>query len=207
MIRTMVAGIDEAGRGALAGPVVACACIVRPEVHKRRGFWSPHTRGTEVMICDSKQLTPAERERSLLWLLDNASFGIGIVSQASVDQVGILKANHMAMCHALSLLRRKTPVEHVFVDGKDAYTFDVPHTSIIRGDQSEPCIAAASIIAKVTRDHLMCRACSIFPGYGFSEHKGYGTQSHYESLTKLGVSILHRKTFTKTFLSEQLELL
>ena len=204
-----VAGIDEAGRGALAGPVVAGACLITAELFLRRGsvpWWSPSKKGRKIRIADSKQLTSEERAQSFAWICTNIPFGVGIVSQEVIDAKGILFANQLAMRRALSMLRSKTDITRVLVDGKDAFTFELPHTSIIRGDQTESCIAAASIVAKVTRDTLMCRAERIFPGYKFAEHKGYGTEPHRESLSKLGVSVLHRRTFVKTFLSEQLSL-
>ncbi len=205
----LTAGIDEAGRGALAGPVVAGACMIPVALFKRGRsavWWSPTKRGSEIAIADSKQLTPEERARSFLWICAHVPFGVGIVSQEIIDQKGILYANQLAMRKALAMLRGKTQIDHTLVDGNDKFTFDVPHTSIIRGDQSEPCIAAASIVAKVTRDTLMQRADGIFPGYGFAEHKGYGTDTHRQNIAREGVCILHRKTFVKTFLTEQLAL-
>jgi ribonuclease HII len=202
-----IAGIDEAGRGALAGPVVAGACLITCELFRRRGsvpWWSPDRKGRDIRIADSKQLTPEERSVSFAWICSHMPFGVGIVSQEIIDAKGILFANQLAMRRALHMLRSKTDITRVLVDGKDAFTFDLPHASIIRGDQTEANIAAASIVAKVTRDRLMCRAERIFPGYGFDEHKGYGTEPHRRSLSALGVSALHRKTFVKTFLSEQL---
>ncbi len=205
-----IAGIDEAGRGALAGPVVAGACLIHCELHKRRGavpWWSPTKRGSDVKIADSKHLTPEERLRSFAWICEHLPFGVGIVSQEIIDTKGILFANQSAMRRALSMLRTKTDVQHLLIDGRDAFTFALPHTSIIRGDQTEPSIAAASIVAKVTRDLLMCRAEHVFPGYGFDEHKGYGTEPHRTMLRALGLCPLHRRTFVKTFLTEQLQLM
>ncbi len=205
-----IAGIDEAGRGALAGPVVAGACVITKELFVHRGsvpWWSPHKTGREIRIADSKHLSPEERLVSFAWICENLPFGVGIIGSDIIDSRGILLSNQMAMRRALAMLRAKTHIESALIDGKDAFTFDVPHTSVIRGDQSHACIAAASIVAKVTRDLLMQRAEHVFPGYGFAVHKGYGTPLHREGLTNLGPCVLHRSLFISTFLSKQLSLI
>lgn len=205
-----VAGIDEAGRGALAGPVVAGACVITKELFARRGsvnWWSPNKKGRAIRIADSKHLTPEERLITFRWICENLPFGVGIVGSDIIDAKGILASNQMAMRRALAMLKSKAKVTSALIDGKDAFTFDVPHTSVIRGDQSHACIAAASIIAKVTRDLLMQRAEHVFPGYGFAVHKGYGTPLHREGLTSLGPCVLHRSLFIGTFLSQQMQLI
>ncbi len=186
-MKTLIVGIDEAGRGALAGPVVAAACSIPVNLKK-----------FPVRIADSKKMTPLEREESFLWLTKHCLFGIGIVSHNVIDEEGILAANERAMQQAVksleSKLKKKQPL-YLLVDGRDKFWFDHPHSSIIRGDDSEKCISAASIIAKVTRDHLIIDLDSKYPGYGFVQHKGYGTVLHTKAIKKLGISKIHRKTF------------
>lgn len=204
-----IAGIDEAGRGALAGPVVAGACVMTQELFEHRGkrkWWSPSKRGSDVIICDSKQMEPEEREAAFAWITEHLPFGVGIVSQDIIDRKGILAANQEAMRRALAQLRQKTSIESILFDGRDKFSFDLPHTSVIRGDSIYPCIAAASIVAKVTRDRLMMKMDRVFQNFAFAVHKGYGTALHHECLLKWGVSTVHRKTFVKTFLAEQTEM-
>lgn len=189
MGRAVIAGLDEVGRGALAGPVVAAACIFgEKKVRLPRG----------VRIADSKMLTVAQREEAFTFLMCHVPFGIGIVEAAHVDTMGILGATELAMQHALAALQRRTKPTYLLVDGRDRFWFDLPHSSIIDGDQLEPCISAASILAKVVRDRLMVRSGTVFPGYGFAEHKGYGTPLHRAMIRKYGPCILHRRTFLDT---------
>ena len=184
---SVIAGIDEVGRGALAGPVVACACVF-----ERKQFRIP--RG--IRITDSKMLTPEEREESFAFLASqNVPFGIGIVEAGVIDAAGILTATERAMQRALQNLRRLIDVTYVLVDGRDHFWFDLPHSSVVSGDVLEPCISAASIIAKVLRDQLMIRSERIFPGYGFDEHKGYGTPFHIARILNVGLSPLHRISY------------
>lgn len=176
-------GIDEAGRGALAGPVCAGACIL-PEIRK-----------FPVRIMDSKQMTPSDREESFEWLMANAVCGVGLVDAAEIDRIGILAATEIAMQQAVAEITAVHPDLYVLVDGRDAFWFDHPHSSVIRGDETEQCIAAASILAKVTRDRWMVELARTLPAYGFTEHKGYGTQVHIDAIRRVGVSSEHRKTF------------
>jgi ribonuclease HII len=187
MSTPVIAGIDEVGRGAVAGPVVACACVF-----ERKNVKVPR----RVRIADSKVLTEEERETSFAFLSgENVPYGIGIVEAAIVDAMGILEATERAMQRALQNLKRLHQVTYLLVDGRDHFWFDLPHSSIIGGDRSEPCISAASIIAKVTRDRLMTRSERVFPGYGFGEHKGYGTPAHMERIRATGLCPLHRRSF------------
>lgn len=197
--------MDEVGRGALAGPVVACACIFDAKTHKHNGKFRV-TGMQDIIIADSKMLTAEAREHSAQWLVSHSSFGIGVVSQELIDTKGILWATQEAMRRALTHLQSKADVTSLLVDGRDHFSFTVPHTSIIRGDSLEPSIAAASILAKVMRDTLMKRAGSVFPLYGFEEHKGYGATTHCDAILEHGPCVIHRKTFLRKLLEGQMSL-
>ncbi|MDO8648351.1 MAG: ribonuclease HII [Candidatus Peregrinibacteria bacterium] len=198
----IIVGIDEAGRGALAGPVVAGACILTANLFRRRKSfhcWSPYKRkkADDALLADSKKLTPDERERSYAWIQGQCAFGVGIVDAETIDREGILVATERAMNMAIaSLALEGEPL--LLVDGRDRFVFPFPHRSIIRGDESEPCIAAASIVAKVTRDRMMREASSSFAHYDFVRHKGYGTQVHLQALREHGPCVLHRLTFLRS---------
>lgn len=178
-----VAGIDEAGRGPLAGPVVAAAVILPPRARIRG-------------LDDSKKLTPRKREELYSKIKKKAlSIGVGIVSEKDIDKINILKATLRAMHEAIERLSI-TP-EHILVDGKkEVPSIRFPQSAIPSGDSKCSSIAAASIIAKVTRDRIMGRLDQEYPGYGFAIHKGYGTRSHKKTLRKLGRSPVHRSSFT-----------
>ena len=198
--QAIIAGIDEAGRGALAGPVVAGACILPFPLHRlgRKNFhWSPSKRESpgSCIIADSKQLTPEQRERAFQWIVATCACGIGIVPHSVIDASGILAATELAMQRALLNLSRTLAPTFLLVDGRDHFWFDLPHSSVIRGDALEPCIAAASILAKVTRDRLMRMHGRLSAAYGFAEHKGYGSQDHIDALRAHGPSPFHRLTF------------
>jgi len=180
---THIVGIDEAGRGALAGPVVAAACILVP----RKKY--------PVKIGDSKKLASHERDESYAWLTDECIFGTGSVDASDVDRIGILAATEIAMQKAVAEVAAVQSNLYLLIDGRDAFWFDHPHSSIIRGDASEKCIGAASIIAKVTRDRYMVSIDSKFPQYGFAQHKGYGTPEHYEAIALHGLLLMHRRSF------------
>ncbi|MBI1812429.1 ribonuclease HII [Candidatus Peregrinibacteria bacterium] len=202
-----IAGLDEAGRGALAGPVVAGACILRRELFRRRYSaprWSPFRKrpDPDCLIADSKQVTPEERATAFEWIIAHCAFGVGMVSAEEIDRRGILWATHRAMKMALAELQTKADVDHLLVDGRDAFFFDCPHTSIIRGDESQPCIAAASIVAKVTRDRWMIGQQQRHARFSFAEHKGYGTTAHIEELKAHGPCSLHRRSFLTRILDE-----
>jgi ribonuclease HII len=176
-----VAGIDEAGRGPLAGPVVAAAVIFPVEV------W---IQGVD----DSKKLSPRRREE-LYSVIRSASLsvGIGIVSHEVIDRINIYRATMQAMAEAVA--RLEPAAEYLLVDGPRYEASAPPHTAIIDGDARCHAIAAASIIAKVTRDRLMADFDREFPGYGFAKHKGYGTQEHMDALRKFGPCGIHRLSF------------
>ncbi len=193
-------GIDEAGRGPLAGPVVAGACHISQELFRRRrafGAWSPWKRkpANDVIIGDSKALASKEREIAYAWITEHCAFGYGMRSQEDIDCFGILAATERAMQAALRMLSKKITPTYLLVDGRDHFWFDYPHRSIVRGDGLEPCIAAASIIAKVTRDRMMMKHAKDFPQYGFERHKGYGSPEHLEAIKKFGPCKLHRYSF------------
>ena len=184
-----VAGVDEAGRGPLAGPVVAAAAILPPR-------WAETGLPAELAgLNDSKQLTAAQREKFFAFLTDcgEIEFGIAAVSAAVIDEINILQATHRAMNDALARLQPLPP--HALVDGRPVKTMPVPHTAIVQGDARSYSIAAASVLAKVTRDRLMLAFHAQFPEYGFAEHKGYGTARHLAAIEKFGACPIHRRTF------------
>lgn len=175
-----VAGMDEAGRGSWAGPVVAAAVIIP------NGTWLGG-------LNDSKKLTPFFREKLYKKIISSCFYGIGCASQDEVDRYGLLPATFFAFNRALQNLPAKA--DHLLIDGRDRFSFAIPHTSIIRGDQRHRCIMAASVVAKVTRDRLMIEYGKEYPEYRFQEHKGYGTQFHQKALEKLGPCKLHRQSY------------
>ncbi len=175
-----IAGVDEAGRGPWAGPVVAAAVIL-------------HTPRLSVRIDDSKQLTRVQRERAARVICEHAEVGFGIASAEEIDQRNILQATLLAMRHAVAHLR--TPPELILVDGPVSPYVDVPCYPIIRGDQRSLVIGCASILAKVLRDGLMEFYHHLVPHYGFNQHKGYGTAHHAQRLKTFGPSVFHRMSF------------
>lgn len=184
-----IAGVDEAGRGPLAGPVVAAAVI-----------FSPETQINDVN--DSKQLSAPERERLFDVITASAvSYGIGIVHHDVIDAINILQATYKAMHEAIG--RLSVLPEHLLIDGNRFLGQGIPYTTIIDGDALSLSIAAASIIAKVTRDRMMVEFDSLYPGYGFAKHKGYATPEHKDAIRQLGICDIHRRTFT---IRPQLEL-
>jgi ribonuclease HII len=177
-----IAGIDEAGRGALAGPVVAAAVIL-PEKYR-------HGK-----LNDSKQLQPELREKVYVDLTSNGEviWAIGVVDHVEIDRINILRASHQAMRIAIEALT--SAPEHVLIDGLPVFPFPFPQTAIIDGDCYSKSIAAASVIAKVTRDRMMREFCAQFPEYCFSQHKGYSTELHLTKLHELGPCPIHRRSF------------
>jgi ribonuclease HII len=177
-----IAGIDEAGRGALAGPVVAAAVIL-PEKFRHK------------KLKDSKQLLPELRQTIYEELVtrEGLVWGIGIVDSIEIDAINILRASHKAMRLAVDALHAQA--EHVLIDGLPVVPFPLPQTAIIDGDCISLSIAAASVIAKVTRDALMREFCARFPEYCFSQHKGYGTELHLTKLHEHGPCPIHRRSF------------
>ncbi len=182
----VVAGLDEAGRGAWAGPVAAAA-VAFPV-----GF-DPQQAGL-ALVQDSKRLTPARREALYTPILCAAlSFGIGFASPAEIDRLGIAPATRLAMVRAIA--RMSPPPDFLLLDYVRLPESPLPQTSLKKGDALVFSISAASIVAKVARDRLLVRLASRYPGYGFERHKGYGTRLHRESVVKIGVSHAHRQAF------------
>jgi len=177
-----IAGIDEAGRGALAGPVVAAAVILPEKFRHRR-------------LNDSKQLAPELREEIYHELISNPeiAWAIGVVDHIEIDQINILRATHKAMRAAVTALA--APPDHVLIDGLPVFPFPFSQTAIIDGDCWSLSIAAASVIAKVTRDAMMREFCAHFPEYCFGQHKGYTTQLHLTKLHEFGPCPIHRRSF------------
>ena len=184
-----VAGVDEAGRGPLAGPVVAAAAILPSR-------WLETGLPAELAgLNDSKQLTESQREKFFGFLTACAEieFAIAVVDAGVIDEINILQATHRAMNNALTKLNPLPP--HALVDGWPVKTLRVPQTAIVKGDARSYSIAAASVLAKVTRDRLMRAYHTQFPEYSFSEHKGYGTVKHLAAIEKHGACPIHRKSF------------
>ena len=179
-----IAGVDEVGRGPLAGPVVAAA-VVLP--HGIENHWLKKVR-------DSKQLTVATRELLFKHIRDDASgIGVGCVESALIDEAGIITATRMAMKLAIEQLRPLP--DYVLIDYMTVPEVRLPQKGITRGDSISLSIACASIIAKVARDHMMEEYDGMFPGYGFGRHKGYGTQEHLACLRNMGPCPIHRRSF------------
>src|ERR1700730_13000763 len=177
-----IAGIDEAGRGALAGPVVAAAVIL-PEKFRHR------------QLNDSKQLAPELREEIYHELVANSeiAWAVGIVDSNEIDRINILRATHLAMRAASAALAIVT--DHVLIDGLPVFPFPFPQTAIVDGDFGSLRMSAESVIAKVTRDTMMRVFCARFPEYCFSQHKGYCTELHLTKLHEFGPCSIHRRSF------------
>lgn len=187
---TRIAGVDEAGRGPLAGPVFAAAVIL-PAEWIVKGLPKPLKK-----INDSKQLTPEVREILFAELTSrpDVQFAVAQVPEQLIDQINILQASHRAM--NLALHKLNPPPEHVLVDGLPVKSIQWPQTAIVAGDALSYSIAAASILAKVSRDRLMIELDGRYPGYGFAEHKGYGTPSHVAAIKERGPCPIHRQSFS-----------
>jgi ribonuclease HII len=184
-----VAGVDEAGRGPLAGPVVAATAIL-PSRWAETGL-----PAGLAGLNDSKQLTEAQREKFFAFITScgEIEFGIAEVDAAMIDEINILQATHRAMNDALAKLNTLPP--HALVDGRPVKILRVPQTAIVKGDARSYSIAAASVLAKVTRDRLMLGFHAQFPEYSFADHKGYGTAKHLAAIAKHGACEIHRKSF------------
>lgn len=186
---TLVAGVDEAGRGPLAGPVVAAA-VMLPAAWATSGV---DPRLTE--LNDSKQLTEAQRESffQIITTHSDIHHAIAIVDAATIDRINILQATHRAMNTALAQLQPQP--QHALVDGRPVKSLTLPQTALVKGDSRSYSIAAASVLAKVTRDRMMQELDGQFPGYGFAIHKGYGVPQHLAAIEKLGPCPIHRMSF------------
>lgn len=191
-----IAGVDEVGRGPLAGPVVA-ACVVLPS-------------GFDVLgVDDSKKITEKKRKELYGVILDQAlCFGIGERDSNIIDEINILEATRLAMADAVkkadAMLMGKTGqrIDYVLFDAMRIDRVNKPQSSVVRGDSRCISISASSIVAKVYRDRLMVSYDSVYPGYGFKSNKGYGTKAHYEGLRDHGLTPIHRRTFLKNFISQ-----
>ena len=178
-----VAGTDEAGRGPLAGPVYAAAVILPPEIDIPG-------------LNDSKKLTDKKRRELYDVITEKAvSYGIAFASHEEIDEINILQATYLAMERAMGQLSKKPDL--ALIDGNRAKDFGLPVRTIVKGDSLSASIAAASILAKVTRDRYMEEMDEKYPQYGFAIHKGYGTKRHYEAIKAYGLSEIHRRTFLK----------
>jgi ribonuclease HII len=176
-----IAGVDEVGRGPLAGPVVAAAVILPKD-------------GIGPQLFDSKQISSKKREELYSSILNEAlGVGVGVVGQEEIDRINIFQATLRAMVTAIENL--PFPPDFLLIDGTQGLKFSAPQKSIVKGDRLSNSIAAASIVAKVTRDRMMLECHQKYPQYNFARHKGYGTKEHRSAIEKFGVCELHRKTF------------
>lgn len=184
-----VCGVDEAGRGPLAGPVCAAAVILPPHL--------------EIPgLDDSKKLTDKRRRELFPVIKEQAiAYGIGLASHEEIDQINILQATFLAMERALAQLKIRPDI--ALIDGNREKDFGLPVQTVVKGDSRSANIAAASVLAKVTRDVIMEEMALEYPEYGFEIHKGYGTKAHYEALRTYGHSPIHRMTFLKKFYGEK----
>ena len=185
----VICGVDEAGRGPLAGPVCAAAVIL--------------PRGLEIPgLTDSKKLTDKKRRELFPLIQEQAvAWGIGFATEQEIDEINILQATFLAMQRALEQLTVKPDL--ALIDGNREKDFGLPVKTVVKGDSLSANIAAASVLAKVTRDDLMVKMAEQYPQYGFEIHKGYGTKAHYAALREFGACPIHRMTFLKKFYGNQ----
>ena len=185
----LICGVDEAGRGPLAGPVCAAAVIL------------PH--GLEIPgLTDSKKLSDKKRRELVPIIQQEAvSYGIGLASREEIDEINILQATFLAMERALAALSVRPGL--ALIDGNREKDFGLPVKTVVKGDSLSMNIAAASVLAKVTRDDLMLELAMVYPQYGFEIHKGYGTRAHYDALRAYGPCPIHRTTFLRKFYAQQ----
>ena len=185
----LICGVDEAGRGPLAGPVCATAVILP------RDLQIPG-------LTDSKKLTDKKRRELFPVIREQAvAYGIGLASEQEIDEINILQATFLAMRRALDQLSVRPDL--ALIDGNRETDFGLPVKTVVKGDSLSANIAAASILAKVTRDNIMIQLSEQYPEYGFEIHKGYGTKAHYAALTEHGASPVHRRSFLKKFYGEK----
>ena len=185
----VICGVDEAGRGPLAGPVCAAAVIL-----------PPHLRIPG--LNDSKKLSDKRRRELFPMICDQAlAYGIAFATEQEIDEINILHATFLAMERALTQLKIRPDL--VLIDGNRQKDFGLPVKTVVKGDSLSANIAAASVLAKVTRDDFMVRQAEQFPEYGFEIHKGYGTKAHYAALEQYGACPIHRKTFLKKFYEQK----
>ncbi len=185
----LICGVDEAGRGPLAGPVCAAAVILPPEI-------------SIPGLTDSKKLSDKKRRELFPVIQQQAvAYGIGLADWTEIDELNILQATFLAMERAMNALAVKPDL--ALIDGNRSRDFGLPVKTVVKGDSLSASIAAASILAKVTRDDRMIEYARQYPGYGFEIHKGYGTQAHYAALRALGPCPIHRSTFLRKFHAQQ----
>ena len=177
----IIGGVDEVGRGPLIGPVVACCCVL-PKGFVLEG------------LTDSKKISEKKREKYYDYLIENTIYGIGIVGPEEIDEINIYEASRKAMMLAIENVRKQTNLEYVLVDAMPL-NLDIPSLSIIKGDAKSISIAAASVIAKVTRDRMMYDLHEKYPMYGFDKHKGYPTKKHIEAINEYGLIDGYRLTY------------
>lgn len=204
-------GIDEAGRGPLAGSVVAAAVTLRGSKNQIAKIKDREEEKQWKLVRDSKKLSPKQRERAFDFVQEHFYVGVGIIGPETIDRVNILEATFLAMKAAVADLRRimnqelgmkKDEELFLLVDGNQMIpNLSLQQEAIVDGDALVKSIAAASIVAKVTRDRLIVEADTLYPGYGFAKHKGYGTKEHMEALRKLGPSPIHRMSFAPVRMS------
>lgn len=181
----IICGVDEAGRGPLAGPVCAAAVILPPHADIPG-------------LNDSKKLSDKRRRELFPVIKETAiAYGIGIATHEEIDEINILQATYLAMERAIQALSVKP--ELALIDGNRARDFGIPVETVVKGDSRSASIAAASILAKVTRDDMMLELADTYPQYGFEIHKGYGTKAHYAALDEHGISPIHRMSFLKKY--------
>jgi ribonuclease HII len=186
MTKGMTCGLDEAGRGPLAGPVTA-GCVVLPADFPQE------------VLGDSKVLTQNQREKAFALIQERAAWGLGWCDASEIDQINILQASLKAMRRAFDDLKARFPLVEIagaIVDGLYCPVLSIPCTAMVKADALEPCVSAASIVAKVSRDRFMTQAHADDPRYGFATHKGYPTLAHRKALEEYGPGPLHRLTFT-----------
>lgn len=187
----LIAGVDEAGRGPLAGPVYAAAVILPPDVVIKG-------------LNDSKKLSEKRREELFLEITEKAvSYSIFSVDEQRIDEINILNATYEAMNGSVDGLSEKP--DFVLIDGNRISGMTIPHETVVKGDAKCMSIAAASILAKVSRDRFICEIAKKYPQYGFEKHKGYGTKAHTEAILKYGPCEIHRRTFLKKLIGENYE--
>lgn len=185
----VICGVDEAGRGPLAGPVCAAAVILPPHC--------------EIPgLNDSKKLSDKKRRELFPIIQEKAiAYGIAFATEQEIDEINILQATFLAMRRAIAQLEGKA--DFAIIDGNRDSDFGIPSMTVVKGDSRSASIAAASVLAKVTRDEYMEKIALEYPDYGFEVHKGYGTKRHYEALREHGMSPVHRRTFLKKFYGEK----
>ena len=184
----LIAGTDEAGRGPLAGPVVAASVIFSPDIYIDD-------------VNDSKQLSAKKREILFEEIITNSlAWGVSVVSHRKIDEINILNASLLAMLNSVKKLKVKPDL--ILIDGNKSFHYDVQLQTVVKGDSKSFCIAAASILAKVTRDIIMKRLSHRFPEYYWEKNKGYPTRQHIETIKLIGASPLHRKTFLRNILTD-----